>query len=100
MLFIGFGLFAQSNESDNSRSAEDVKVSIFPNPAVDIVNFKTNNDNLAKVIVFNVAGRKIRQVELNGSRSINVADLPKGMYLLQLTDSRDGLITTIRLSKK
>lgn len=96
--------FAQSaNDASaiySSYSKEDIKISLFPNPATDYINVQDKDNVVGNVVVYNLAGRKIKSFAIDGNQLLNIMDLPKGMYLIQFTDKRDKLLTTQRLSKR
>ncbi len=61
-------------------------ITIFPNPVTEIINLKTETqfDNLR---IFDITGRVIstfNQIPLEGKTSIDVHQLPPGLYFLQL----------------
>ncbi len=96
--------FAQSgNEASASLSSytkDDFKVSIYPNPASDFINIQDKDDVVGNVLVYNLAGRKIKSFSVDGNQLLNIMDLPKGMYLVQFLDKKEKLLTTQRLSKR
>ena len=62
---------------------------IFPNPANNILNVQASPDNnFATLQIIDVTGRKLKEekISLNGNSwfSINIKDLPKGVYNLLL----------------
>ncbi len=58
-------------------------VSVYPNPANNLVNLSAN-ENITKVDVFNVIGKKMRSFNVNSnSTSINISDLNPGIYLIK-----------------
>lgn len=68
----------QLSVSDNSLTNN---LQIYPNPASDKVFVKA--DQLNSVELFDLQGRKLG-VKLNSDNSINVSNLPKGIYVLKL----------------
>jgi hypothetical protein len=104
IVFVSCCAFAQvsvdASGSFASYSRDDVKISIYPNPASDYVNVQDRDNSVGSVNIFNLAGRKIKSFAIEGSQMLSIIDLPKGMYLIQFVDKKDKLITTQRLSKK
>ena len=65
------------------------EIIVFPNPATDLIRINLNNDySKADVRILNSAGQSIRRYSnlpvSNQTLQINVSDLPKGNYWLQL----------------
>jgi len=54
---------------------------MYPNPVSDILYFNTEQ-NINKVILFDMLGRKI--IEQNNVKNLSVPDLQKGSYILKL----------------
>jgi hypothetical protein len=68
-----------------------LKISISPNPANDLL-FIEGNVSYTKAQIFSFDGQMLLSADLNGVQSINVAKLPDGAYLLQLS-SESGKTT-------
>lgn len=71
--------------TSTSASADVVDVSVFPNPFVDEVHVRSNDTREGIVSISDLNGRLLAQTALNGNEttSLNVADLPSGMYVIQ-----------------
>ncbi|MFC6877364.1 CotH kinase family protein [Flavobacterium myungsuense] len=74
-----------------------LKFSIYPNPFSDIVNIIGINGN-ASFNLFTIDGKLIKKGKLEENNQINLNDLSKGLYLLQLTS--DGKAETKKIIKK
>lgn len=81
----------------NDLVAESKKVTLYPNPARETVSFK-NADRIKSVDIYESAGRKVRNVKLEGE-SISVADLKSGNYYLEIT-LKDGTLSYEKLIKE
>ncbi len=59
---------------------------VFPNPSNGIIHLQPENMNGAdKVSIFNISGEKVREVKINNNNiSINMKDLPDGIYLIEM----------------
>ncbi|MBL1232632.1 MAG: T9SS type A sorting domain-containing protein [Flavobacteriales bacterium] len=70
------------------------EVLLYPNPAKDKVTIKLTQSSDIEVIVYSIAGEQVLSKKvLNGSNfQINLEQLPKGMYLVQLK-MKDTFIT-------
>jgi len=76
---------------------ENKKISIYPNPAKETVNFK-NADNIKSVDIYESTGRKVKSVKIEGE-NINVSDLRSGSYYLEITQ-KDGTLSYEKLIKE
>lgn len=89
ILVFSFGLSAQS-ATENLR--------IFPNPVVNSFEIG-ESDRVNNIRVINMVGREVRKFEFEAGIKYDIADLPQGMYLVQLRDSDDKVIHTQRVKK-
>lgn len=73
---------------DDPASVTDniLEISIYPNPVIDILNIKTSNFTHAKVIDIN--GRVILE---SNSKSLDLINLPKGIYILEV-ETLNGIL--------
>jgi hypothetical protein len=75
---------------------EDFELSnlkIYPNPSSDIVNIE-GKETLTSIVVINLLGQKVLQNEVNAaSAQINIADLPRATYILQVYGANGGTAT-------
>lgn len=75
------------------------KISVYPNPAVDFIGI-SDDKNVSKIVVLNVMGRKAKSFEIEKGMKYNVSELKRGMYLVQIFDLDNKIITTQRLNKR
>ncbi|WP_157811589.1 T9SS type A sorting domain-containing protein [Lacinutrix sp. Bg11-31] len=76
-------MFAYDATTLSAPTAELVGVSIFPNPAMDVVNIKGLKNDLKSIEVYNIAGQKVITAA-NNLETINVSELEAGVYFLNL----------------
>lgn len=89
------GLAAQSL-SQNSQT-EDLRV--FPNPVVEY--FKIGHSKRVETInLMNMAGRIVKRFTYSEGNIYNVAELHRGLYLLQMRDDQNKVVKTVRLNKR
>jgi len=76
----------------NVNKHDQINLSVYPNPATDKVHVNGEFNN-ARITLFSADGRQVYTAE-NESRQtyINVSELERGMYLLQLETSK-GIVT-------
>ncbi len=65
----------------------EVQLNVFPNPVRDLLNVQTE-DRITLVSMFDIRGQLLSEIEVSdtvNSMSIQVSDLPSGIYLLKVT---------------
>jgi len=67
---------------------------VYPNPASSIINISINNKEIKKVELFSLKGQRIitKKRDLN---TINVSNLPQGIYILKVSDNKKDYIKKI-----
>lgn len=81
----------------STTTQELTNVSIFPNPATDVVYIKGLRNDLKSIELFNMAGQKVLSAT-NNLETINVANLEAGVYFVKL--NTEAASKTIKLTKK
>jgi hypothetical protein len=70
---------------------EDATVTIYPNPANEILNIRNNDTylNQQPVIVYNMQGQKTMEamINANSSLTLDIRVLPAGIYTINLSDN-------------
>lgn len=77
--------------------AQDIRV--FPNPATDYIML-TEYNHVSRVDIYNIVGRRMRSFPIVNDRSLNISDLPNGLYLVGLVDHSGRTARTLRLVKR
>lgn len=62
-------------------------VGVYPNPATDVLNLTNLSAAQASVRVFSLQGAEMRQARYDGSGQLQVQNLPKGLYCVDVTDA-------------
>ncbi len=75
-------------------------LSIFPNPATDYISVQDKNDAVGFISVFNLLGKKVKEFEFIKGEQFYIADLQKGMYLVQIQDRSKRSLTTHKIEKR
>lgn len=67
---------------------------LYPNPATDILNIQSVEENLP-VHIFDVLGREVANANLSstGTVTLNISTLPRGIYVVRLME--DGTMVTV-----
>lgn len=79
------------------------KVSIFPNPAINVLNMRFNQQLGEKitVLLFNSMGKQINTYHLKSTTcQIDVSTLSCGLYIGKIIDTKGNLISNIRFIKQ
>ena len=69
----------------NVNSVTAQSYSVYPNPASDILNITSNNALVFDLTILSLSGQVL--VEKQHTNQVQVADLPAGIYILQINDS-------------
>ena len=93
-IFLLFVVFA------HAQVASRADISVFPNPATEFIQVQDQSSSAATVDIYNLVGKKLRSFEYADGQQYWVSDLPKGMYLIQVTDRRGTIITTQKVNKR
>lgn len=101
ILFFTALVMAQStaNVSNASNPTIEKVIKIYPNPAVNFIGLNSAS-GVGSIIIYNLVGRKMKKFVAQKGERYDVADLPRGMYLVQLLGNDGKVVTTQRMSKK
>lgn len=83
-------VFSTTLSTENNQR---LKESIFPNPANDKIYFK-NISNIEKVNLFDMNGKLVKTTKTNDN-SIDITDLTKGNYVLEIVTDNNRIKTKI-----
>jgi len=87
------GQFSFSNIIVVPGTGLATKLSVFPNPATEVINF-ANPVAISGLRLLNSAGRPLRELHDQGTNgTLSLAGLPSGIYLLELTDINGERVT-------
>ncbi|GAA4013539.1 hypothetical protein GCM10022408_28310 [Hymenobacter fastidiosus] len=70
------------------------KVAMYPNPASNVLNLTMPRTEVAttwNVSVYDLRGHEMKQAAYNGQGQVNVAQLPKGLYQITLSNGEQTL---------
>ena len=69
------------------------KLSVYPNPAKDLLNIVYNGNETLHLEITDITGKKIMSQTLkNNTKSIDVAHLKKGLYIVRLYNQHDDFV--------
>lgn len=92
-----FLLFGVAVQAQNSNKAD---LSVYPNPTTEYISVNDNNDAVSFVAIYNLVGKKVKEFEYTKGESLFVADLPKGMYLVQVQNRGREVLKTQKVDKR
>ena len=75
------------------------RIKAFPNPAQDYIEL-TSNNLVDELVVYNIIGHKVRSFRAQNGKKYDIADLPDGLYLISLVNDQNGIVKTLRISKR
>ncbi len=88
--------------NNQTTSAFDIKKSdlrVFPNPASDYFEL-TNSNGVDRVVVYNLLGREMRSYQATNGQRYSITGLPNGLYLVSLVNNKEGVLKTLRLTRR
>lgn len=109
-LFLGvvWSQTASSNVNGNAIAAlntnrvdtQNPKIKVYPNPATHYIKL-SKVKNVSKIKILSLIGSPLKLYNvINQEEKYDVATLPNGLYLVQLLDAQNKVITTERLNKR
>jgi len=92
-----FNVFSGNlNLAVSDVNANKAKLTAYPNPAVDVVTFKSSKD-IKEVAIIDLSGKIVKREKTNSQ--INVSNLAKGTYVAQAIYA-DGSVENTKVIKK
>lgn len=64
----------------NDPAQQDTRVTVYPNPAKDVISFETKEKGSFTWEAYNLQGQKVGQKVFNGKASAEISNLPNGIY--------------------
>jgi hypothetical protein len=83
----------------NNIEKQNENISVYPNPTNDILNIEVQeNSKPLQITLYNTLGKEVMRTNLSSSQ-INIANLPQGLYLLNIS-SNGKILNTEKIVKK
>lgn len=99
LISTGTFTFHVEDMSVSISEIEKAALQLYPNPSPDY--FQLTNANIVdNIVVYNIVGRAVKTFDVYDGERYDVADLPNGMYLVSLVSAEEGVVKTVRLSKR
>ncbi|MBA3649450.1 MAG: T9SS type A sorting domain-containing protein [Chitinophagales bacterium] len=84
----------------NYISPKAAKFYIYPNPATDQLHIEATNIHNATVNILNLFGHVVLKQQFSDNASIDISNLPKGMYLINIRDEKGNVLQTEKVVKQ
>lgn len=86
--FSPFAVFDENTTLSVNEIATKMSANIYPNPATDVINIAVQGSNTDMgAEIYNVSGQLVYSAVVQSNSSINISNLPDGMYYLRLNSS-------------
>ena len=88
-------VYGALNPTAATLSAEDFSISnfnVYPNPARDLVNIVSVNQQISSVQVFDLLGKEVLSDSQLNNNQINVSSLSQGVYMLKLNTDDNSVL--------
>lgn len=72
---------AYFSTSDNDDEIENQHLTIYPNPATDVLKI-SNTSEYQSVTIYSIDGKVVKRIEVSNEADINVSDLNAGLYII------------------
>ena len=67
---------------------EESMYAVYPNPASDKLNITLPDNNIIELTITNINGQILKSVVLNQNNTVNISDLPSGIFFININDGR------------
>jgi hypothetical protein len=99
-LLLNVSVFAQANRTESfAADIEAYELRVYPNPTTDSFQV-VDNIIVDEIVIYNIIGRKIRTFTHESNKKYSLGDLPDGMYFIGLISETEGVLKTLRISKR
>jgi len=88
---IGAAESGSINTSVNENNLSS-QISIYPNPVKNLLFIELDNQKVTEITIIDYSGRVVKTITNNTTKSIDVSDLIKGIYILKIA-TKNGVLT-------
>ena len=77
-------------------------IQIFPNPTQNLIHVKVDSKNAGSMyVIYDYSGKTFLKGKISSENTaIELADLPDGNYVLNLTSQTNGQVSVVKISKQ
>lgn len=88
-----YPMYLSATKLDEKSETNLSSIKLFPNPANDILNIELDifKEEAVQLKILNNLGQIVREEELTNN-SINIKDLPNGIYFINLKSNKPGTV--------
>lgn len=95
LFLLGMGTISRA------QTGSKTDLSVYPNPATEFIYVEDQKEAVSFLAVYTIVGKKEREFECNvKGEQYWIADLPKGIYMVQLLSANRSVITTQKIQKR
>lgn len=99
-LLLNISVSAQFDKRDSfAADIEAYELRVFPNPVTDSFQV-VDNIIVDEIVIYNIIGRKVRTFTHESNKKYSLGDMPDGMYFISLISENNGVLKTLRISKR
>lgn len=97
----GFQQSSYNITSVEENANSTLSVLVYPNPASNFINIKTDSPSLRKMKVelFDITGKLIQSESFQNNVQLNISQYSNNAYILRVYDDNNSLIKTFKLQK-
>lgn len=93
------GVYYFNQETNGTLDVKLETVKVYPNPAQDVFTI-SDVDDVARIDLFDLAGRTVKQFQYGDGQWYSISDLPQGSYLMRLLSADGQSLVTRPLNKE
>ena len=81
--------------TNNTHTPQTPQLRVYPNPAQQTLNIANPTHQAITIYVYNNVGAVVRQQNANQTITLNIADLPNGLYYTKINTPNGTQVTKI-----
>jgi len=82
----------QNHMTSIKENALNNNVSVYPNPAKDILTIETNSNKEQRLEIINLIGQTVYTIYINKKATINTSAFANGVYILKLSSNKETIV--------
>jgi hypothetical protein len=81
--------------SINENKIDNIQLSVFPNPAINSINFTTTSAEATNVVAYDISGKAVSSEAIeSGKAKINTSNFTSGIYMYRVVGKYNQVLTT------
>lgn len=76
----------------STKGFQKSSLKLYPNPVQDFIKFKTNEIEVSEIVIHDISGKMVLNVETIDARGINVSALTSGIYFISFKNQNNATI--------